>query len=178
MNIQSWDGTTLGTQWKISCQAQQYAAVMIYNDLDDTGFGEVHYHSTYSGGSIWLGSGCPWYPPGSEETALTNFYVSVTSILEYVGGYRTGRRDVIKIGAEYGYNPYILMTFELSNVVHGVSGEWMSLPAGYPRFLNGDCTQNDETPGLWGDSAEITVETCFDVPVESTTWGQIKALYR
>jgi hypothetical protein len=172
MNIQSWDGTTFGTQWSILCPSQYGEPSMISNTLDQNGTGELQFDVRFVGGSLRMAPSCPWNPPGANEQTLTGLTTIVTSTHQYVGGVRISRIDEFVIYLQY-WSHYDFV-FSAQNIVMG----GFEISPGYPPYLDGDCTHNDETLGLWGDSVEVTVETCHDLPVQSTTWGQIKAMYQ
>ncbi len=176
LHAQSWNGTTLGTQWDISCAVENSAFSVQDNRVNGTG--TVIYTSTFQGGTFtFFAGGWPW-GDGTGTLGTTN----LITIVSYAGGIPyasvvNGTTSGIFVG---GCN----LTFAIAN--GSGMGETSSLyptltkPADYPTFLDGTCGL--ASPGLqygtWGTVSTITLGISCPVPVEQTTWGNVKALYR
>jgi hypothetical protein len=53
------------------------------------------------------------------------------------------------------------------------------LPVDYPAFMDSSCQLGTRTRGGWGSITQLTLlVTGCQVPVENTTWSQIKTLFQ
>src|SRR5437762_3557028 len=58
-HVQSWNGTTLGTQWEISCPSAPAYTSLVDNRVN--GAGTVVFTTNYSGGTFtFFAGGWPW----------------------------------------------------------------------------------------------------------------------
>ena len=85
---ESWDGSALGTNWKVSCPQVATTPTLIYDGVVG-GTGQRIYQAAYAGGTLWLsgtgawGTGDPYY-----TGSLTSF--TVIAAKQYVGGTLVG----------------------------------------------------------------------------------------
>jgi hypothetical protein len=174
-HVQSWNGSTLGTQWEIRCgQSNSF----VVQDNRVAGTGTVVFTSTYAGGTFtFFAGGWPWGDGtgtlGSTTLVTTVQFVNNVPVASVVNGNTSGF-----------FNGGCALTFAIANGT-GV-GETTSLdpsitkPATYPDFL--DVTCNPASPaqqfGTWGNVITITMQIDCAVPTGEATWGRIKTLYR
>jgi hypothetical protein len=173
----SWDGTTLATQWEVSCPAICVAPVMILNTVNGSGDGQVIYQTGYCGGTITLnGTGEAWDGGDAVYTATIQSYTDITTF-QYQGGNITGSVTNINVQASIdGYDDCV--EFAIGNAAGIASTDYLPFPADYPCLLDpGTCTCG-RTRGGWGDATGITMNIVgCAVPAEETTWGRLKARY-
>ena len=60
LNAESWDGSTLGTQWKYWCSTSESDAVLLTDNVNTSGNGNRTYMKTFVGDYIWLSGTGPW----------------------------------------------------------------------------------------------------------------------
>lgn len=69
----------------------------------------------------------------------------------------------------------------MGGTVFGV-GEtpYASKPADYPMFLAADCSPADAMHqfGTWAAVNDIVVEISCPIPVQTSTWGHVKSMYK
>ncbi len=176
LHAQSWDGTTLGTQWEINCAVENSGYSVQDNTLNGTG--TIIYTSTFQGGTFtFFAGGWPW-GDGTGTLGTTNLTTTVT----FMGGYPMG--SVVNGTTSGIFVGGCELSFAIANG-SGI-GETTSLfptltkPADYPTFLDGTCGPASPTQqyGTWGTVLTITLGIHCPVPTEQTTWGKVKALYR
>jgi hypothetical protein len=176
LHAQSWDETTLGTQWQISCAVENSAFSI--QDYRVNGTGTVIYTSTFQGGTFtFFPGGWPW-GDGTGTLGTTNLITTVS----FVGGYPMG--GVVNGTTSGAFEGGCELTFAIANGLG--AGETTDLyptltkPADYPEFLDGTCGPASPTLqyGSWGTVLTITMGINCPVPTEETTWGNMKALYR
>ncbi len=179
LHAQSWNGTTLGTQWEISCAVENSAFSIQDNRVN--GVGNVIYTSTFNGGTFtFFAGGWPW-GDGTGTLGTTNLTTTVTFVM--LGGVSTPMGSVVNGTTSGIFAGGCNLTFAIANG-SGI-GETTSLyptltkPADYPTFLNGTCGPPplDQQFGSWGTVLTITVGINCPVATEQTTWGRMKALY-
>ena len=180
LHAQSWDETSLGTQWEISCPIEDTEFTVEDNRVD--GEGTIVYTSHFEGGTLTLFPvGEPW-GDGTATLATTTLITTVQYMM--IGGVSTPVASVINGNASGVFASGCNLTFAIGNGV-GV-GETTSYdpsitkPADYPTFLDDTCgpAPADQQFGSWGTVITITMRIDCPVPSQETTWGTIKATYR
>jgi hypothetical protein len=180
LHAQSWDGTTLGTQWDLSCSIEPINFSVQDNRVG--GNGTVVYTSSYTGGNFSLyAGGWPW----GDGTGVLNTTTLITTV-QYVmiGGVSTPVASVVNGNTTGTFSNGCLLSFVIANG-SGV-GETTSLnpgitkPSSFPAFLDNTCGPAPANLqfGTWGNVITITMGIDCSVPIETTTWGSIKAVYR
>jgi len=176
-NGQSWNGTTLGTQWEISCGVETTGTppdVSLYNPVTGTGF--ITYYQTFNGGTFTLyndgivgwgsGTGTLNVTQTTSQVYLVNFVPVSSSFTALTSGVFAGgacRLDfAFGNGFGVGETPYALK------------------PATYPAFLAGDCSLADAAHqfGTWADCNDIIATISCPVSTQTSSWGNVKSLYR
>jgi len=173
INAQSWDGSSLGTQWTLTCPSIM-APPTLTSDTRVAGTGYVKYETHYQNGSFWFASAGPW---GDEDYTAQVDQMVVTSTHMYVGGVL--QRVVSDISVFGAFDGYInCMTYTISNAAIVATTQLKGLPADYPYFMYDNCG-NGPTTGAWGDvvQATIVIYPSCEVTSEETSWGSLKARY-
>lgn len=178
-HIQSWNGAALGTQYEISCGQ---STSMNVQDNRVAGVGDIIYSSTYTGGTFtFFAGGWPW-GDGSGTLNTTNLTTTVTYIMLSGNSTPVGAR--VNGSSSGVFQGGCALTFAIANGT-GV-GETTSLnpaitlPADYPVFLDGTCAPASPSSqfGTWGSVTQITFMTDCATPARTSTWGQLKTIYR
>jgi hypothetical protein len=175
---QSWDGTTLGTQWEIKCGVETTSTppdYSLYNPMTGNGF--ITYHQTFQGGTFTLytdpnvgwgsGSGTLNTTQATSQVFLQNFVPVSSSFTALTSGVFVGAGTC-------------RLDFAFGNGFGVGETPYLSKPADYPAFLAADCSLADANHqfGVWADTNDIIVTISCPVPAETSTWGHVKALYR
>ena len=181
LNEQSWDGSTLGTQWHWYCPWISTAPVLLLNTVNGAGNGQKVWRVTYAGGICWLDGAGPWAGGDASYTANVNMWTAIvtetfSSFVE-VGTVRTHSASA----TFNGYNQQC-MALTISNTEKLGDTNGGPLAANFPNFWDWTtCTDiGTAGPGEWGDvdSITFTIQTCETVSTEQRSWGAVKSLYR
>lgn len=177
LHAQSWDGTTLGTQWEIRC-ADETSPFTVQNNLDGSGTGTIVYTSHFTGGQLeFYSGGWPWGSGvvnlGSTTLVTTVQLVNGTPVASVVNGNTSGVfvggcSLVFAIGNGFGVG-------ETTSANLGITK-----PSTYPDFLDGTCATASPSAqfGTWGDVITITMDISCVTPTKTSTWGALKTIYR
>ncbi|HKI84189.1 MAG TPA: hypothetical protein VKA63_07630 [Candidatus Krumholzibacteria bacterium] len=180
LHAQSWDGTTLGTQWEISCPTENAAFTVQDNRVG--GEGTIVYTSHFTGGTFTFYPGVwPW-GDGSGTLGSTTLITTVQYVL--VSGTSTPVASVVNGNTSGTFDDGCALVFGIGNG-YG-AGETTSLdpgitiPADYPIFLDGSCAAASagQQYGSWGSVITITVQIDCSVPIENRSWSAMKAAFR
>lgn len=175
VNAESWNGTALGTEWKLWCPSISLPPVLVSDSRDGNGTGEVTWRTTYQGGYYWLGAVGPW---GDENYTgdIDNFIVTATFM--YVFGDVLGiRSNVTTTGHFTDYNECFV--FSINNCAFFGDTDGGAKPATFPAFMDASCNTGTLTRGGWGSVTQMAFQItppCL-VPTEDSTWGRVKSLY-
>ena len=175
VNAESWDGTTLGAEWKLWCPSIALPPALVSDTRDENGTGEVTWRTTYAGGRFWLGAVGPW---GDENyTGDIDIFI-VTATYMYVFGDVLGiAGNVTTTGHFDGYTECFV--FSINNTRVFGATDTGSKPAAFPAFMDAGCNVGTLMRGAWGSVTEMAFQItppCL-VGTESSTWGEIKSLY-
>jgi hypothetical protein len=177
---QSWDGSTLGTQWEISCPTENVNFLVQDNRVN--GSGTVVYTSTFTGGTFTLFPGAwPW-GDGTGSLLTTSLVTTVQFVL--LNNVSTPVASVVNGNTSGTFLGGCALTFAIGNGA-GI-GETSSLnptltkPATYPTFLDGTCGPANASQqfGTWGNVLTITLGINCPVATDNAAWGNVKTLYR
>lgn len=180
LHAQSWNGTTLGTQWELRCAVENAPFGIVDNRVGGTG--TVVYTSTFTGGEFELyNTGGPW---GDGVATLGTTTVISTVQFVNIGGTSTPVASVINANTSGDFGGGCTLTFAISNG-SGV-GETTSLdpsivkPADYPTFLDASCAVAAANMqfGTWANTLTSTLRIDCVTPAEGVTWGKLKSVYR
>jgi hypothetical protein len=177
LHAQSWNGSTLGTQWEMRCPVEA-SNFTVQNNLDGNGNGTIVYTSTFLGGQFELyNTGGAWGDGvanlGTTRITTTVQHVNYTPVFAVADGQTSG---------DFGGG--CTLTFAIGNAV-GV-GETTSLnpaitkPADYPTFLDASCgpAPANQQFGTWGYTVTSVMRIDCVTPTTPQTWGHLKSQYR
>jgi hypothetical protein len=180
INEESWDGATLGTQWRWFCAYVAGPPILLW-DGTTGGNGIKIWQVNYTGGAAWLDGAGPWMNVGDPEThydvVVDTWVATVTET--YSGGLEVGTVKTVNATATIVGFAETCIVLALSNLEKHDDGA--VLEAGYPEFKDwSGCTSQGTTgPGEWGEVDDITYSILgCTVRTEETSWGAVKALYR
>ncbi|MDH3197095.1 MAG: hypothetical protein OEO21_02540 [Candidatus Krumholzibacteria bacterium] len=186
VNAASWDGASLGAEWRLWCPSIGWPPELVSDTRDAEGTGEVTWRTRYNGGHFWLSMNGPWSFDGYLDfTGVLAGFIATTTY-QYVDGAILGIRTNITLSGLFdnlggNWTPRC-MDYIISNAAFFGTTDTEIKPLDFPPFLDPDECPSD-LPGLlrggWGSVTEITlvIRDCYIVPTESTTWGHVKALY-
>jgi len=174
LHAESWDGFTLGGDWKILCPTV-VDTLLIFSTVS-AGTGHMAYLITYSGGYIELGGAGPWAGGDALYTGVIDKYYESRS-MQFVDG------DMVGSVSDHSVDAHIVGYLE-SCVLFGIgNGVWLggspdAKTVGYPDYRDATCAAGP-TNGHWGDIRDLTLTVLgCEVSTERATWGAVKALYR
>ena len=170
-NAQSWDGSSLGTQWAIQCGVQN--APQLVQDNRIAGTGTVVFTNAFLGGNFYFNSG-PWCSIASC-TGTINQTVEVVTV-QYAGGIPFGAVVNINTSGMFSGGQCNL-TFAIANGVGRGDTDGGAKPASYPDFQDTSCNPS-RVYGSWGDVITITAKIDCPTPARTSTWGALKTQYR
>ncbi len=176
LHAQSWNGSSLGTQWEISCATENSAFGVVDNRVG--GVGTVVYTSTFNGGTFtFLPGGWAW--GDGTGTLNTTTLVSTVQFL-LIGGVSTPVASVVNGNTSGTFSDGCLLTFAIGNGVGVGETPYASIPATYPAFMDASCAPASPSAqfGTWGNVITLTMNIFCTVGEESTSWGALKSSYR
>jgi hypothetical protein len=178
LDAASWNGSTLGTNWQITCPQISAAPILIFDGVV-AGNGQRIYQTVYSGGTLWLagsgawGTGDPAYTGG-----FTSFYVVATQQL--VAGQVVGVVSNINFtGSLDGYDNCFTLAISNAELVGATPGA-PSESGAFPAFEGpSDCNLTG-THGAYWDVHDLTFSILgrCEVSTRRSTWGAVKNMYR
>ena len=173
-NSESWDGVTLGTQWTFSCGVQNGPQSVVDN-RDGSGTGNVVFTNVFNGGSFFLSKDGPWGDSVNDLTGTILVTQSIVTVI-YVNNVPVqSRLNIDSSGMFDGSN--CVLRFVVANGIGGGDTDLLPKPANYPDFLDTSCDPT-RLYGSWGDIQQISMLIDCPVPVQESTWGTLKQLYR
>jgi len=170
----SWDGATLGGQWKLWGMAiAAPGAVETSRYFDAFGNGYIDYITSYTGGQFWLSGAHAWGDGLGDFTGTITYY-NVGAKVVYVGWGPVGVTSNVTMWGSFDSCNYCSIDYGYSNaLLVWQTGDTAPMPGDYPPFL---CAAN---AGELYDVCNITLRILCDVTgTEPSTWGKIKELYR
>jgi hypothetical protein len=180
LNEQSWDGSTLGSQWHWYCPWIVSAPQLLVNTVDGNGNGTKIWKVTYTGGYCWLDGAGPW--AGGDASYMANIDTWIAIVTEtYSNFVEVGTTRNHNATATFvGYNQEC-MSLTISNTEKLGDTTGGPLPANYPDFWDWFVCADVGTagPGEWGDVSGITFSILgCTVGTHNSSWGEVKAMYR
>lgn len=170
----SWDGATLGAQWRVWGMAIDAAGAQeTARYFDAYGNGWIDYSTSYDGGQFWLSGSHLWGYGAGDYTGYLTYY-NVGARVTYVGGQPVGVTSNIFLMGNFDDCSNCTIEYAISNaMLVWQTGYPAPMPANYPAFECG------ATSGELFDACCITAKIhCAPIATESSTWGAIKELYR
>ncbi len=177
IEAESWNGSTLAGQWKVSC-AKAGNPMLLLDDVVD-GNGQRMYRTSYVGGTLWLSGSGPWGTGDPQYTGTLGSF-TVVSTQQIVNGQIAG--IVVNVnfsGALDGYDNCFDLAIANAELV-GVAPAAPAIAGPFPAFVGpSDCNATG-TYGSYWDVHDITftIRGQCAVSARQPTWGQIKSLYR
>lgn len=177
LNAESWDGATLGTQWRYWCSTETSDAVLLVNTVNSSGNGNRTYMKTFVGGYIWLSGSGPWANGDPDYPGVIETYTEFETI-SYSNWVPISAITNVQAIAHFDDYPDLCMAFYIGNgsrVATTALGD--PVPADYPDFLDPDCN-GTRTEGACWDFFSVTLSiTDCATPAEESTWGEIKSIH-
>jgi len=168
INQASWDGATLGGEWKIVCPVITNTTTLV----NIPGIQKIT-QIDYVGGYIWLSGAGPWAGGDASYVGTITTYVEIRTE-QFPGAYGTTENH--NISATVNGYPGVCITGQWNGAWLGDT-DASAKPANFPDFLDTDCNPTP-TLGRWGLDNGITLHvTGCEVPVERSTWGAVKSRY-
>ena len=172
---QSWDGATLGTQWKWFCAYQVGPPILQQDTVDGNGDGTKIWQVEYTSGQAWLSGTGPWAGGDPFYTAQVDTWVA-TVTEQFAAGVEVATVKTVNASAQFDNYTEACIVLSLSNFEK--LGEGMVLPANYPEYIDQTCAPV-AGPGEWGEVDDITYAILgCTVSTEKKSWGAVKQLYR
>lgn len=168
----SWDGSTLGTQWRFRC-AGSTSATILEDTRNGQGTGTFVFERTFAGGTFFLSGAHAWSADG-EDIVGNLVTMTIIQTQEWELWTRVSAHDDI-IAQGRVADDVCSVTFSVENGVQ--VGTDLAIPD-YPDYLHSDCVnvrsfgQSMDFPG------EISLEIDCTVDTEEKTWTGIKSLYQ
>lgn len=168
-NAESWNGATLGTQWRAWGMVIDAAgAGEVARNLDGTGSGWIDYVTNYDGGEFWLLG--THFGDGTTDFTGTIGYYNVSTRVTYLNGAAVGLTSNVTFNGVFNECDCCYLEFVISNAMRVWDGYTGTMPANYPPFLCGPT-------GELFDICCITASISCYVGTEETSWGGIKSLH-
>lgn len=180
LDAESWNGSTLGTEWRYWCATTSAPGDLLTDTVDGSGNGSRTYRKVFVGGSIWLSGSGPWANGDADYPGTIDSYVEYETV-HFFGGVEVNAVTNVQATAHFDAYPASCMTFYVSNGVRiGSTDLGGSLPPDYPGFLSAGACAPNMPNGAWWNMMTMTLSVTQGcaTPVEASTWGAIKTLYR
>ncbi len=173
-NAMSWDGASLGAQWKIWGMAIDAAgAVETGRHIDAIGNGWIDYQTNYTGGQFWMSGSHVWGNGTGDFTGSVTYY-NVGARVNYLRGQAIGVTSNIYMTGIFDNCPDCSIEYAISNALSvWQTGSPGSMPSNYPSFLCG-AAQGE----LYDVCCAVVKIYCNTVATKTSTWGMVKELYR
>lgn len=177
LNCASWDGSTLGTQWKYWCGTQQMPGILLTNTVDVNGNGNKTYMCTYVGGYVWLSGTGPWGNGDPDYPGVIDSYVEFETVI-FSNWIPIGGVTNVQATAHFSNYAPMCMTFFIGNGSRVATTEIGDpIPPNYPAFLDPNCGATRTLGACWDFlTITLTITNC-EVGTHETTWGAIKSIY-
>ena len=171
MDVQSWDDSALGLEWKFwGMTVDAAGGTMVYDGVTG-GNGIRITEYGFDGGQFWLSGDGLWTDGDVELTGAVLDY-TVIRTETFVGGEIVAAVSNITFEGTFDdCDSCHLYATANSNLVWRSGYAW-AMPAGYPGFLCGD-------GGELGEFYDMTVGIeCEGTATAPRSWSGIKTLYR
>lgn len=179
LNAESWDGASLGLEWRYSCATELAAGILLVDTVNGSGFGNRTYMKTFVGGTIWLSGTGPWANGDTDYPGVIDSYKEFETI-QYQNWQPVGAVTNVQATAHFDNYPADCLAFQVSNgVLVGSTDFGMTKPSGYPDFIAAGTCAPGLTLGAWWNMITMTLSIgqCT-VSTEPADWSSMKTLYR
>jgi hypothetical protein len=178
IHAESYDGATLGTEWRFWCASIDAPPVLVSDTRDADGTGEVTWRTTYGGGLFWLSGTGPWGNGSQDYTGSVDYFIVTTTYMYVFNNILGIRANVTTSGPFDGFAECLY--FSINNVAFfGNTDDNGPKPAEFPEFMDDGCNTGTLSRGGWGSITEMAFQITgqCQVATEPSTWGKVKALY-
>ncbi len=172
-NALSWDGVTLGGQWRAwGMYIDGTGAVETGSDIDGFGNGWIDYETNYLGGQFWLSKDHIWGDGITDATGIITYY-NVSTRVTIIGGNPVGATSNVTFRGVFDECPDCVLEYVITNaMLVWRSDSGLPRPDDYPDFLCG------ASCGELFEVCCITANIRCGVGTQESTWGGIKAQYK
>jgi len=172
VNMLSWDGSQLATEWQFYDMAIDDAGPQLVFDGVEDGNGVEIYEIGFDGGRFVL-AGDAWTGDGEDRMGDVMDYTAVLSITYVDGELVAAVANVTCDGTFDGCpeNNACSLNLTANTGLFWQSGSDQPMPADFPEFL---C---DATMGSLYNVSATTVEISCVVATETHSWSEIKAMH-
>jgi hypothetical protein len=180
LNAESWNGTTLGTEWRYWCATSTAPAVLLFDNVNAQGYGNRTYMCRFYGGYIWLSGTGPWANGDVDYPGVIDSYVEYETI-QYSNWVQVSAITNVQANAHFNNYPSACMAFTISNGLRAGSTDFGNVkPATFPDMLAAGTCAPTMTQGAWWNMMTLTlsISPSCATPVKTTTWGTLKSMYR
>ncbi len=173
---ESWSGSALGTEWKVSCP-QIAAAPVLLLDTVVGGTGQRIYRTSYSGGTMWLSGTGAWAGGDADYLGTLTAFTTIATV-QIVGGAIVGVVSNINLSGDFsGYSDCFSMAITNAAMVGRTPG---AAPGVWPALMGPTDCAASATHGVWWNVSDVTLSLLGSCATDanSSTWGSLKLLYR
>lgn len=174
-NAESWDGTALGTQWRIWGMTINATGAVMVGQRTIGSYMYIDYVTDYDGGQFWLSRNYAWSDGTGDLTGtLTSYHVSTTVTL--YNGVPVGQTSNVTLTGLFTDCPEsqgCVLEFAIANAMKTWdSNSTQPMPANYPALLCNATT------------GELFYACCIDLSIncvvgaDNDSWSGIKSMYR
>lgn len=177
VSASSWDGTALGTQWRLWCPAISTAPVLTSDTRNGDGTGDVTYRTTYIGGAFWFSGAGPWGDGTNDYTGTLQGFI-VTAVYHFAANQLTGIESRVSTSGSFdGYSQ--CLEYSINSATFAGTTEYGAKPAVFPEFIAADCNPTGLERGAWGTVQKISVVVLHcRVELQPSAWTAVKRLYQ
>ena len=177
LNSESWDGSTLGTQWHYWCSTSESDAVLLTDNVNTSGNGTRTYMKTFTGGYIWLSGTGPGADGDTEDNGNIDSYTEFETIT-YTDWVPVAAVTNVQAIAYFDAYPGTCMSFYIGNGIFVASTDLGdAIPANYPALLDAGCNPTRMYGAAWDFiSITLSIVDCA-VGTEESSWGGIKSMH-
>lgn len=175
-NAMSWDGVSLGTQWKVWGMTIDAAGAVLINQfqLSPTCVA-ITYATDYDGGQFWLSGSYVWSDGTGDLTGnLTAYHVTTT--VTVCNGVPVAQTSNVSFQGQFTNCPEAqgcVIEFAIANAMKiWDSTSVVAAPVNYPSLLCGAVS------GELFDACCITLSINCAVSDETESWSGVKSMYR
>lgn len=184
INIMSWDGSSLGSQWRIWDVVVDDDGAVIINELVGPEWHCIDYSVDLTGGRFWLDN--THFGDGTIGLDGWIFYMNIQTRACYMADTLISVSSNIWIRGSFNYCPGCAIAIDVVNAVNFMDPEYPPVPEEYPEFSAG--AEN----GFYWEVYSLLVKIlcgngiggiydepyCIQIGTESASWGKIKTIYR
>jgi hypothetical protein len=174
-NAMSWDGVSLGAQWKIWGMTINAAGAVMVGQRIIGPYMYIDYVTDYDGGAFWLSRNFAWSDGTGDLTGIVSWYHVTTTVTLY-NGVPVGQTSNVTLTGQFtncsGFQGCVI-EFAIANAIKvWDSNRGTPAPTNYPAQLCGAAT------GELFDACCIDMSINCVVGSEVESWSGLKSMYR